>query len=240
MDQQLRQFRDYIQRVQDETGMSPTEIARISKVAATTITRPVYRPDVASAPTMRTISKIVHATGVEFQSGVSSQSVTIVASDSADLSSAAAHINPQSWPYDLPVYPLDAIEDVGAHSANVMGCYGLREESAEYCRRPPGVMGVPGAYVTYVPKNVLRRYAKGDALVVAPDRRVKPGDIVVMKVQSSPVDRVVSFLGILVSEADADWVEIGHELPTPTNNQFLAKTVLEIHKVLTTAEIIGL
>jgi DNA-binding phage protein len=243
MDLQIKKFRDYIQRVQAETGMTPTEIARRANLAATTITRPMYKPDDANAPSMRTITKIVNAVGISYEAEAESdhQSVRVLAPDAGgQLLPGAIAVQPQTWAYDLPVYQIDAFPpDTIDPKYNCMEVYSMRDEYTEYCRRPPGVAGMPDAYVVTSSAQVLHKYPAGEAMVVAPSRRPKPGDTVLVVMQETPAaDRVV-MPGVLLAR-DVDGVTIGQELPHPKQVRLDAGTVSAVHKVLNFSELIGL
>lgn len=55
----------WLRKVLDETGLTPSELARKAKVASTTLTRPLNDPNHPHAVGGRTLSKIARATGSE-------------------------------------------------------------------------------------------------------------------------------------------------------------------------------
>jgi|GEM_PF-7000352 len=113
----------------------------------------------------------------------------------------------------------------------------MQEDATEYCRRPPGLAGVANAYATYAPTDALFKYDIGDLMVVAPDRPVRPGDIVLLTVQSEG-EGAITYLGRLETNT-REWIEIAADRPEPTKAKFAADTVLSTHKVLTMREALG-
>lgn len=233
----MRQFVAYIQRVVDETGLSPTEIANRARIAASTINRPFYHPEKhETVPSLRTISKIVAATGVPYDA---SASVTVAPAPLEEVRAkplSGQPINLSALPYDLPVYLLHAI--VPPSPGRIEG-YAMQEDAVEFCRRPPGLGGARNAYATYAPSSALAKLDEGDVILVAPERPARAGDAVLLTVRAAPGAAPVTYLGRLVAR-DAEWVELGVDRPAPMRDRFAAATVVSLHKVLTTREIVGL
>src|SRR5690606_20287113 len=65
VDARLKAFRDYVDAVMAATGWeTPTEVARKSGVAASTVNRPYAKDDIEYLPSLRTIIAISEASGV--------------------------------------------------------------------------------------------------------------------------------------------------------------------------------
>lgn len=115
----------------------------------------------------------------------------------------------------------------------------MQEDAVEFCRRPPGLGGARNAYATYAPSSALAKLDEGDVLLVAPERPARPGDTVLLTIKGGAGDPPVTYLGRLIGR-DAEWVELGVDRPAPMCDRFAATTVVSLHKVLTTREIVGL
>lgn len=53
----------WLRKVLSETGLSPSELAKLAKVSSTTLTRPLNNPDHPHAIGGRTIAKVARAVG---------------------------------------------------------------------------------------------------------------------------------------------------------------------------------
>lgn len=238
MDEQTEQFRAFIERITAVTGLSPTEIAKRAGVAATTITRPFYKPETAGPPTLRTIAKIVAATGVSFDMGAESvssetSSTTFVSSSKSDVV-MAPHVRVPALtdlPRDLP------IRGIAACSSGD-GAFQFGANPVDWARRPPAFNGVREAYALYMSGDSMEpRLFQGDLVMVHPSRPVRPGDLAIFILKDGSNEPEYSFCKVFVS--DRGGVVTVRQYNPEMTREFPHEHILARHRVMEMADLFG-
>lgn len=227
MDAQLEQFRAYIRRVMEATGMKPSEIAKVSGLAPTTINRPFYQPEQQkSAPTFRTISKIVAATGVPFSGDVAAP-VQLQRQPPPSTIPAPGLAAPGAGelPRDVPVRGIAAC-------SNGEGAFQIEAgHVVDWVRRPPALAGVREAYGLYVCGDSMEpRWFHGELILVHPGRPVRPGDHVVVVMRDGPSETPYAYCKRLVRR-HGGMVTVEQYNPRATRD-LPEEKVIALHRVL--------
>ncbi len=225
----VEEFRGYIDTVCATTGLRPSKIAEMAGLAISTISRPYYRPKEGGMPNLRTIQKIVQATGVPFGSlGTQAPPDT--------CQEVPVPFDISSLKKDLPIRFLQTIK---TPSNNKLEGYLMKKNAIEFCRRPPGIAGAPNAYAIYAPDDALVKYDSGDLLFLVPDRPVKTGDHALVHVQYKTDQEPVVHLGRLTARS-ATSITLSIDRPEPTQQRIALDKIVSIHKILSNREIFGL
>jgi len=134
------------------------------------------------------------------------------------------------WPRDLPVS--------GTNPAGENGAMSVTEEPVEFVRRPPGLQSVPDAYGFYVLDDTMApRYPSGELCLVHPHRPPRPGDDVVIRLNTAegeaPIAYLRRFLGQTVDEI------VCSQFDPPRETAFPRDKVVSVHKVMPLHELLG-
>lgn len=249
MNDQLEQFRRYLGHVMIEKGLTPTEVARMSGVATTTITRPIYKPETASAPTLRTIAKVAAATGVAFDPSAEYPSLVLAKmasslEDNGGEPARAARVVqnvryapdvrvplPAEMPRDLPVRGIAACSSGD-------GAFQFDADVVDWVRRPPLFNGVPEAYALYMSGESMEpRLFHGDLVMVHPFRPVRPGDLAIFVLKDAPDEPEYAFCKRFLSDR-AGVVTVEQYNPALTR-EFPRERIVAKHRVMDLGDLFG-
>jgi phage repressor protein C with HTH and peptisase S24 domain len=160
-------MRGYIQRVLDVTGWSPTELARRSGLAPTTLTRPLNDPSFPFRLSLRTLEKLYAATGMAPPSLMEPATSQEPGFDTESREAALAVRE------DLPL------------AGMVRGAQGAARQSLHDIAGPrverPWFLwqSREGYAVDVTGESMVPAFEPGHRLYVDPARRPRPGDDVV-------------------------------------------------------------
>lgn len=139
-----------------------------------------------------------------------------------------------AMPMDVPVYGTASGSALGLKKESME----IRAEPVDYVRRAPGLAAAKEAYALYVENNSMApRFPPGELIMVHPGRPVRPGDIVVVRIQTAEHTPVETFIKIMVRQTDDDL--ICRQYNPDAEICFRATTVKSVHRVLSMAEVLG-
>lgn len=136
-------------------------------------------------------------------------------------------------PQDLPVYGTAAgANGDGAFVINMGGQVGT-------IRRPPGLMGNPGAFAIYVEGDSMEpRYEPGETAIIDPNRPVRPGDDVVIVVANpEPGQPPRAYIKRLVRRGSEQIIV--RQFNPEREIGFATREVQAIYRVMRTSELLA-
>jgi SOS-response transcriptional repressor LexA len=207
------ELQGWLRRVMERNHWTAEEWARRAKVAPTSITRFLSRPD---APMMglRTLSKLEEAAKETFRGPPRTVEIPM----------------PGELPRDLPVY--------GVGGANKYGAVQLTEGEVDFVRRPPALEKVKNAYGIYVEgSSMTPRYEHGELVLVHPGRPASPGDYVVVQARSEAGEREWYIKRLVRRTATK---VILSQLNPVEQIELDLKRVEHIHRIMSTHELYGM
>ena len=134
-----------------------------------------------------------------------------------------------SMPLDLPIY--------GTAAGSVIGTFQI-DDVVDHARRPAGLVGTRayGLYVTG--ESMVPAFRPGDLVVLHPGRPVRIGDIVVVQTRNFEQGPVIAYIKELV-RITAEKLFLQQYNPQAVV-ELDRRVVVSMHRVLSTAELIGL
>jgi phage repressor protein C with HTH and peptisase S24 domain len=148
------------------------------------------------------------------------------------LPSEVRHANVPLPPMPLKDVPVRGTVAGGDYSK---GAFQLTPDAVDYVRRPPGLVDAKEIYALYVEgSSMVPRFEPGELIYVNPNRPVRPGDYVVIQ---EPVDEdtIHGFVKQFVKRS-GEWVVVRQLNP---EGEMRFKTQIKLHRVLTTADLMG-
>lgn len=131
------------------------------------------------------------------------------------------------YPQDLPV--------LGTAAAAIIGAVTLGQPIG-FMRRPPALLSTPDAYALYVAGDSMEpRYHSGDVVYVNPHRPCRQGDDVVIQTRLRAGDDITGYVKTLVSRSAREVV--ARQYNPASVIEYRAPTVVAVHRVLTTHEL---
>jgi SOS-response transcriptional repressor LexA len=227
MSEQQIAVRDLVQQMLAETGLTLTELARRAGVSSTTLTR-FMNKDVKHTLSMSTLGKLSVASGVGVPMGLSAPGV--VARPPAESLAVPRRAD---MPHDLPVYgTAQGANGEGAFIINMGG-------QVDRIRRPPGLMANRDAFAIYVEGDSMEpRFEPGETVVVDPNRPVRPGDDIVLLLESPEPGRPpCAYIKRLVRRG-AERILVRQYNP-PREMEFPTAAVRKIFRVMRVGELLG-
>ena len=150
----------------------------------------------------------------------------------ADYIAEATPLSPSQMTKDLPVLGT-AAGSAGDGAVQFDGVV------IEYVRRPPSLQGVKDSYAIYVVGASMEpRLMEGSLQIVHPNRRPRPGDDVVLQIQRGEADDLQVYVKRLERMTDTA-VHCTHYCNLDDDLIFERASVVAIHKVLTTEDLLG-
>lgn len=231
MSEQQTAVRELVQQMLAETGLTLTELARRAGVSSTTLTR-FMNKDVKHTLSMSTLGKLSVASGVSVPMGMA---LPGVAGAAAARPPAEGLAIPRrgDMPQDLPVYgTAQGANGAGAFVINMGG-------QVDRIRRPPGLMANRDAFAIYVEGDSMEpRFEPGETVVVDPNRPVRPGDDVVLLLESpEPGQPPQAYIKRLVRRG-AERILVKQYNP-PRQMEFPTAAVKKIFRVMRVGELLG-
>lgn len=223
--------RELVQQMLAETGLTLTELARRAGVSSTTLTR-FMNKDVKHTLSMSTLGKLSVASGVSVPMGMALPGAAGAAAARPPAESLAIPKRSE-MPQDLPVYGT-------AQGANGEGAFVINMGGqVDRIRRPPGLMANRDAFAIYVEGDSMEpRFEPGETVVVDPNRPVRPGDDVVLLVESpEPGQPPKAYIKRLVRRG-AERVLVKQYNP-PREMEFPTAAVKKIFRVMRVGELLG-
>lgn len=134
-------------------------------------------------------------------------------------------------PRDVPVY--------GVAAGSMSGSFQLEDGAVDYVRRPLGIAHARDAYALFIANDsMVPRYRPGELVYVAPNRPPKIGDDVIIWLKPiAPGEPEQCFIKTLARRT-ADTIQVEQFNP-PQIVTYPRADVLRMHKVMTTAELVG-
>lgn len=135
-------------------------------------------------------------------------------------------------PTDVPVLGTAA----GSH---LQGAFQMSNDPVDWARRPPALIGAVGIYALYVEgESMVPQWPPGELIFVTPNKPPRVGDGVVVQIRTAPNEPIQATLGLYAKRTAERFVIHKHN---PSADIELARnTIVDIHKVLTTAELFGM
>lgn len=230
MIEQQKAVRELVQRMLAETGLSLTELARRAGVSSTTLTR-FMNKDVKHTLSVSTLGKLSVASGVSLPMGLALPG----AATAAPRPAAGSLMVPRrgEMAQDLPVYgTAQGANGEGAFIINMGG-------QVDRIRRPPGLTANRDAFAIYVEGDSMEpRFEPGETVVIDPNRPVRPGDDVVLLLESpEPGQPPQAYIKRLVRRG-AERVLVRQYNP-PRQMEFPTAAVKRIFRVMRVGELLG-
>ena len=119
------------------------------------------------------------------------------------------------------------------------GAFQMEPMAVDYVRRPPGVANAIDVYAVYIEGDSMEpRFYPGELVYVNPRRPARPGDFVVIQIQTDEHDEIQSYCKKLVArEGDEFHME---QFNPPTRIDFPASQVLAVHRIIPLNELMGI
>ena len=231
MSEQQTAVRELVQQMLAETGLTLTELARRAGVSSTTLTR-FMNKDVKHTLSMSTLGKLSVASGVSVPMGMALPGAAGAATARPPADTLAVPKRGE-MPQDLPVYGT-------AQGANGEGAFVINMGGqVDRIRRPPGLMANRDAFAIYVEGDSMEpRFEPGETVVVDPNRPVRPGDDVVLLVESpEPGQPPKAYIKRLVRRG-AERILVKQYNP-PRQMEFPTVAVKKIFRVMRVGELLG-
>ncbi|HEY4254602.1 MAG TPA: S24 family peptidase [Roseomonas sp.] len=226
---QQKAVRELVQRMLAETGLTLTELARRAGVSSTTLTR-FMNKDVKHTLSMSTLGKLSVASGVGVPMGISLPGAAVAAPRPAE-----ALVVPRrgEMAQDLPVYgTAQGANGEGAFIINMGG-------QVDRIRRPPGLAANRDAFAIYVEGDSMEpRFEPGEVVVVDPNRPVRPGDDVVLLLESPEPGRPPKAYIKRLVRRGAERILVKQYNP-PREMEFPTAAVQKIFRVMRVGELLG-
>ncbi|MGM5087561.1 S24 family peptidase [Rhizobium sp. 814_E9_N1_1] len=135
-------------------------------------------------------------------------------------------------PTDVPVLGTAA----GSH---LQGAFQISNDPVDWARRPPALIGAVGIYALYVEgESMVPQWPPGELIFVTPNKPPRLGDGVVVQIRAAPHEPIQATLGVYARRT-ADRFVIRKHNP-PAEIEIARGTIVDIHKVLTIAELFGM
>jgi phage repressor protein C with HTH and peptisase S24 domain len=134
---------------------------------------------------------------------------------------------------DIPVLGTVAGADLSK------GAFQLTPDTIDYVRRPPALETARTVYALYVEGDSMSpRFEPGELIYVNPNRPVRVGDYVVVQEPLDGDGNYSAWVKAFVKRT-SEWLVV-RQLNPPGEMRFRATEGLRVHRVMTTAEILGL
>jgi len=152
------------------------------------------------------------------------------------LNTTPLFLSGETFTAETPTVPL-SLPVLGTAAGSVIGAMELTSEVVSHFPMPPGLMGVRDAYGLYVTgESMAPLYKHGDPIFINPHQPERIGDVVV--IQEERDGGRYAWVKELVKK-DEDFIHTKQYNPDG-DIKFKRKYVVAMHRVLTTAEILGL
>jgi len=176
-----------------------------------------------SSPQIDKLQRIADRAGVNLSWLVTGEGTEI------STSSAAAD-NYKPIDKRIPIY--------GTAAGSVIGSIAIKQEPIGWTDRPRGLQSVTGAYALYVTGSSMEpRYFPGELIFINPHRPPRQGDIVIIQEQLAPDGETLSYVKEFSRRNEKSIVT--KQYNPPSNVEFMIQTVKDIHRVLTTNELLN-
>lgn len=120
----------------------------------------------------------------------------------------------------------------------MIGSIAIKQEPIGWTDRPRGLQSVTGAYALYVTGSSMEpRYFPGELIFINPHRPPRQGDIVIIQEQLAPDGETLSYVKEFSRRNEKSIVT--KQYNPPSNVEFMIQTVKDIHRVLTTNELLN-
>lgn len=234
----LDDLRDFAQRRLSELGKTPITAAREAGLDRTFIRDLLIgRKHSVQSANLGKLAAALGSTTEEIAAFLHHGSPAPAARQKSSTEATRANVpvpDFHSLPRDLPIYGT-------AHGAIVpkLGeSFELDPQKViRQVRRPPALIGVPGAYAIYVAgESMAPVYRPGDLLVVDPNKPPRGGDMVVIQVRAGDGLPVQAFVKRYIGRGPES--VLAEQLNPKAVAEFKASTVIAVHRVLTTAEML--
>jgi SOS-response transcriptional repressor LexA len=155
------------------------------------------------------------------------------------LRTGVAVPDPATLPRDLPVFgKVSAAVVPGGPRGQKVNDGFVVDEAIDYVGRPPGVAKAGDAYAVYVAGDSMApMHSAGELRVVHPHRPVRPGDTVIVQVRTADGGPISGFIKTYNGRS-GDWLVVSQLNPKALLRLKLS-TVVAVHRVLSTAELLG-
>lgn len=123
---------------------------------------------------------------------------------------------------------------MGVAAGSIIGVNIIHSEAIDFVSRPPALDNVKDAYALFVSgRSMVPQFGENDLVFVHPHKTPVSGDAVV--IQQSMNGEICAFIKTFKSYSESSLLASQHN---PSRNvEYPKRTVLAVHKVLTTAEL---
>ena len=133
---------------------------------------------------------------------------------------------------DLPVF--------GTAAGSLNGAVSMTSDAVDWLNRPPGLRAARDAYALFVTGSSMEpRFMPGDIIFVHPHRPVRRGDNVVVQVQKLEGGETEVWIKEF-QRRDSNGDFVMRQFNPPSDITFKTPWVKAVHRVLSTAELLGL
>ena len=222
--------RALVQRMMDETGLTPTALARRAGVVPSTVTR-FMSGGAKHTLGLRSLAKLSAASGIPVPMGAAGLAPGSVPEDA----NKPPPLLPQrhEMPRDVPVFgtAMGANGD-GAFTINLGG-------QVDMVRRGPGIASNRGVFAIYVEgESMAPRFQPGELVYLDKNRPIRTGDDVVLVVEMpGKGDEPRAYLKRLVRRTADRW--ICEQFNPPKDVEFQVTALKDKFRVLTLNEVMG-
>lgn len=150
---------------------------------------------------------------------------------------------PNARPAETPAPRIDSTRSIpvygtAAGSLASNGAFQMTTDPVDWVRRPPGLANVRDAYAVYIEgESMSPKFEPGDLVLVHPGRPARIGDAVVIQVKDAEHAEIRTYIKFLGRRTEAH--VICRQINPDAEIKFARGTVIAVHRVLTTADMLG-